>query len=1367
MPKGPNSWFLPPDSDFISNGTVVSADNATGMYSGVCTANSSNRGSLSAFMVGTPTAGTTLDFRIQNSGSAYTATYMYKKGSSDDSSAPLDVWYGEPDRRHMWDIHNPLVNNISDVNPASSSTEPTLNSAWTNESVVAVRGCYFSTNNTEYLYIARQQKSKPVLAVISRSIKNYEQTWSSPTDITTLYPVPSSQALGATRSEIDSNGRGLETQFDPLYDVCEHSDGKIKLAVKYNGDIDLYESSDGTTFTLIAKELLSRFVDKRHIQDVRIASSGPYLKIVYVLQVFYTAKGTSGGNNPNNYIGGISSADGGATWIHSEVAGVSGEGGDNIKALLVNGSFGSQNYGYDLCGLTDGSGRFILAASVNLDVTTNTPEEKGPYNPFFSGTDVNFIHFWISDGTGKLQLKEHMAVGNIGNTGKPYLASNNDWIWLIVGGDLNPIATNWKTLVNGFLGGKYTAEYLYQSGDISAPGQLWKSYTHENSMFYLKIDDDLNVENWKPLGNNDTVTHNTTNGERIFSGKSTGGLGSYFYIPSSGKFYSCGPYMSFSAIGNPVGMGYRDGDPKDEDLSNFFDYRHQLQYFRFSGWNLRPPWVNSGHNPQFDESYPEEVFRQQEFGVISQPEFNYIWGTPIGGGITGPTENESCWGKVRKGFDTWAISREDGFLFTESNIPAASSIYGKSRFFYYFKCPSVTNTPFWSTGDGQTDSGTTDYDYNFPKFPNTMTVIERDLPEYPWLFRPHGDYVFTNPNNPTALRHKAGSCIQFVFGGVINGSSSKNSIGVRINSYLKKPETFMAKDFTFWNFFLRMSSTKLSLYNTSADPSTSIYRETSTSLICEVEPSSGTYGATPFEDYWWECRLIFQPSYENPTTKTNVIISIRKIGTESWINSAITEINYIDGQQITGRPAEFFAFGTQEIAFGLFADSGGTSERSVQFRNLKVCQGSDMSQYYMLLDDGTNVLPPAKNIIRGRYVAPLPAHVENNQSISWGGIGGMENDQFSTSVDTSYSPENTIKTSSPRYEYRTLGSNTADIKSSTATIVYELKDSDRTTNSLDGYGLYHTGLAVLNTNAMSLKVEYSDTSDFASSYTVGNVDTLLNTGRVTAASNNKLSVTFNGESARNIRDSEYTSTDNNEYYLLFRLLSGGTGTAILQKSYKITKQRGDNLILDINDVDLSDAAYSTIAGTSIEIYSNQFALSYSQFPTYNKYLRLTFSNHMGTEPYIKVGSVVAGLTFGMERVPIQWEHNVSHTGNVNEFTSRSNVRWGYKEGPSVKSFTGTIMGDVFDQERRNILNITKHAMQYNVNPVVMVFDGGANRSTSAADDPNLKFYAHPENILLGTFSDTLELVNPGWRYDETLEEWKTVGDMELTILEVV
>ena len=73
----------------------------------------------------------------------------------------------------------------------------------------------------------------------------------------------------------------------------------------------------------------------------------------------------------------------------------------------------------------------------------------------------------------------------------------------------------------------------------------------------------------------------------------------------------------------------------------------------------------------------------------------------------------------------------------------------------------------------------------------------------------------------------------------------------------------MAKDFTFWNFFLRMSSTKLSLYNTSADPSTSIYRETSTSLICEVEPSSGTYGATPFEDYWWECRLIFQPSYEN------------------------------------------------------------------------------------------------------------------------------------------------------------------------------------------------------------------------------------------------------------------------------------------------------------------------------------------------------------------------------------------------------------------------------------------------------------------------------------------------------------------------
>ena len=167
---------------------------------------------------------------------------------------------------------------------------------------------------------------------------------------------------------------------------------------------------------------------------------------------------------------------------------------------------------------------------------------------------------------------------------------------------------------------------------------------------------------------------------------------------------------------------------------------------------------------------------------------------------------------------------------------------------------------------------------------------------------------------------------------------------------------------------------------------------------------------------------MFQPSYTTSfPVETRAVISVRKIGTETWIDTALTAIAYTSGQGVANSHEMSQRFGVQEIAFGLFPDSGGTKERSVQMRTFKVCQGSDMSQYYMLKDDGTNVLPPAKNIIRGRYVAPLPAYIENNESIVWGGIGGMENDRFFSSINNSYTASNTIKIPSPRFEYRTIG----------------------------------------------------------------------------------------------------------------------------------------------------------------------------------------------------------------------------------------------------------------------------------------------------------------------------------------------------------
>ena len=226
--------------------------------------------------------------------------------------------------------------------------------------------------------------------------------------------------------------------------------------------------------------------------------------------------------------------------------------------------------------------------------------------------------------------------------------------------------------------------------------------------------------------------------------------------------------------------------------------------------------------------------------------------------------------------------------------------------------------------------------------------------------------------------------------------------------------------------------------------------------------------------------------------------------------------------------------------------------------------------------------------------------------------------------------------------------------------------------------------------------------------------------------------------------------------------------SLANKSYKIVKSRGNKFFLNLPDRDFSDGSYSGIAGTSISIYSDRMVARYTTPPTQNKYMRITLSDHLGTTDYFKLGSMVAGITFGMQRVPINWKHEIDIEGNVTEFKSRSGVRWGYKEGPSVRKFTGDIEGDVFDEERRNIENIAKQATQFNNYPVAWVFDGDTGQSFDVlGDDARAKAHINPENILYGTINDSLKMVNEGWRYDESTSEWKVVGDLQLTITEIV
>lgn len=1376
MAKGPNSFFIAPDSEFILNGTVASSNDATGLYTSKTVAATANSGSMSSFMTGTPSSNTTYRLRIQDSGSNYSGTYIYRPTTSTGSD-DSQIWYGEPDRRFMWDMHNPLLKNYTNLMTITGNVPPAhyfWESSLNNRNAMNIQGVYFSVLNKEFIYVSSFDQMVPKLFVAHRDISNCEENWTSGGQITTLDHTVISSVQNI--NYIDSNKRGLQTNYEPIYSVCEHIDGKLKLAVKFNDEIDIYESTDGTSFKLIAKNILSRFKNKRFVNHLKMASSGPYLKIAFVVGE------SSQKNQSDRYLGTLSSSDGGASWDYTDIAKSIDDGGAGITVLISNSAFGNQNYSYDLCGLSDGSGRFILANSQNLiddnkkDSRTESTVGLLGYTQFVSdvnagNVDPYYVSFYIASGNGRLQEKKQMATQNYTLSAKPYLASNNDWIWLIIAGTKTDAGAGFPRNPS-YLPNQSCSKAYISVNNLS--DDAFKLEPNENSMFYMRIDSDLNKDKWKILGadDNDAIMENvgattlnsgvnyfeTVIGEKLKSGRTTGSMGNYFFIPSSGNLYSCGPYMAFCSIGWP--QWYQNERVEDDlDFNDYGSFNKFAQYYRFSGWQIRPPYINSGLNPVKDNMIDMvDKFVHQEHGMITLAEFNYVFGKPKEFGMDG--NSLSMWSQRRNG-SAYDILREDSLEFKHI---AASGISDECNF-YYYRTPTVCDQQNWTTGMGQrvgsvstgaTTINANDTNVRYPMFSPSMIAVDYwDAPYSSWIQR----------KTKRTSNSRDGSCIQFIFGGVTNGSSSRNSIGIKINSFTKFSEVpaGISGDGYLYEYFLRMSTNSLDLYNTTFHAYSDLYRESGAVLITSLTIDASIFGVASFASSWWEARLSFGSRLDSGQNQICITLSIRKLGTEKWQDSTfVVKKADSQGKSVAKTSSEFRFLGFQGISFGLFPDSASTVGRKVKFRSLKVCQGSDMQQQSFVRNAAaTDKLPPVVNLIRGRMLSPNPAYIGTGQSVSWGGVGGKFDDIYDTKIKSSYNVENTIKVSSPRFEYRTKGDNTLAIKLSKAEIVYQLPNTERSAGSLSGYPLNNTGIAIINTNVEKIKIEYDDGADFPSPFVVGEKSLKLISARVQGGINNRIQVKYDGESSlRNLNNTQYTSSDDTTYYAKFT--TGSTGS-LQNKSYKVIKSFGSNLSLDVTDNVIDNTLCP--AGTTIEIYSDRMIATHGLVDA--THMRITLSGHLGTTDYIKMGSLTAGISFNLDRVPINWEHSVNVSGNVTEFNSRSGVRWGYREGPSVRTFTGEIVGDVFDDERENIKNIAEQATRFNVNPIGMVFDGDRGAAFETGSDATAKAYIDPTNILYGTINPQLEMVNEGWRYDSTLQEWKVVGNLQLTVVEVV
>ena len=1394
MASGLNSFFIAPDGKLIEEGDVTSTgvSTPTDLFGGNCIGGSENKGSLSAFVIGDPTTETSLDIRVNQSGNQAESTFVWKETSSAAS------WYGEPDRRWEWDRHDPSFEFNARAtwtrinNPAGGQTP------FDRENVI---GFYCSKNNREYLFINKSTE----IYYYYRSVSNVEtDTWST----------------GVIPSSSFKTGTKIQGLF-----VCEHTDKKLKLVIVTDYDLDVYESEDGETWTLISEMCLSRFAHFRLSTNttaahaaIKIASSGPYLKIMFLAQDIvemkndedmvllsgtavrdewrYSASHLNYGDyfkhgftqinerkianreirTTGRCLGSITSADGGGSWSLSDVP---SKFGSNLMCDF--------DYGWDLIGLTDGSGKFVLMFMSQIENGIQSiPPEYNTTNQTTAWVDTEWEDIYIgalSSGVSPFIIYENLLASNMFGTGRPYLCCNNDWIWFVNASVISCTMEDWLTLNNENLDvnirpfGSGSANFIDPQRPVSK--DIFSQFTRENQMYFIHLQQDPSVVKWTTLGSHDVITsfyneHHAaghfvgTLNNIFFESVTTGAVGAMPIAMDRGNLYSCGPYVGWIKL------------PRDRSIT-----QNQFIYNRFSGWLLRPPYDTSGeYNSWMNNSRPH--IHQPE-KVLTKPELNAQWGYPAPNiNIPSTTTNtaydkpstmDSLW-KTVKTIDSFISRCRPGTATSGGAINGNAFVFGfysgasgGTQSYFLFGDPCVQDVEYWRLANTSTADNFGFY-YDM-KPPESIILYKEPFPDVVWVARPGG--ISSTPYHNNKFH---GSCVCFTIGGIENGAYATHGtmgwsetvsnndlgdfIGVKIRSYISGVR------------YLNPVVSSEGLYAMEVQVqftsnSVRVYLPYSTDQeIIEIIPDTATHGTQCFTDYFWECRLSFSTHSEavNYTKKTAtnpaIQFSIRRIGQETWIDGISTGIGYYTSSTIWVKSKNVRTMWHRAYQFGAIGifRHGSPNNQRCMVRDFRIVRNSDLGQW--IQTQPTASADDKIDHIRGRSVYSRPVFLTDFQKIVWGGAAGYENDNYTYVTKSNFAATNTFKFSSPQIQYRT--------NAVTPSIRLQLPDASRVAG---GNAFMHNGVGIFGINAETVSVSYADNEAMSGKYIAAEGTTLVETCRISETGhNNYIKVEFDGNTTADSNFSKYSSNKNHTYYAKFSALSALVCTAILNKSYIVDEQRGNHVVLrDIEfDLSLSPDFAANLVGTTIQIYSDTMVAIYSDDigsnKTNPKYMDISFSDKLGTNSYFKVGSIVAGLSYGFQNVPLSWQHDTQVSSNITEYRSRSGIRWGYEEGPSVRQFSSVIMGDLFKQERENIKHIMQKATQFNNRPIVMVFDGDKYK-TPTTGDTSSKLYVDVGNILYGTLDKNLSLTNPGWGYDETTGKWVAIGDMKISITEVV
>jgi hypothetical protein len=308
--NGPIPILLLPDGVLTGRSNVVSVTSEAGAFCAPGVAGTSNYGDLlPSFTSPALATNYAYDLKIQRAGGVYSLAEWLHKSQSEGQSA----WQGVDEVRYLSDPHDPF-SPIGETHPAGSQT-PILGAV------------YAKKIGKLFLYLVGPSAS--VVYCRYRSIGGDPNTW--------------------TLTTFNLGDQGVKSGQEAGIEVLEMPDGTLRMLVvtglggTADNDVSVYGSTDGLSWSLLARDVLSKaYGDQIDIVKFRAAISGDWVRMVAM-------DGTSG--DLHTFV----SSDRCASFSWLENSELSGADAPESNGHAVD------EYGHvDLEGVGDATGSFVL-----------------------------------------------------------------------------------------------------------------------------------------------------------------------------------------------------------------------------------------------------------------------------------------------------------------------------------------------------------------------------------------------------------------------------------------------------------------------------------------------------------------------------------------------------------------------------------------------------------------------------------------------------------------------------------------------------------------------------------------------------------------------------------------------------------------------------------------------------------------------------------------------------------------------------------------------------------------------------------------------------------------------------------------------